>query len=118
MAAKDRRRCASVAAASGSAAPGVEGATVTSGLPFGPYHHVMDTTRSQNAHTALMSLEATAVSARAGFACMFSSSDEYESALIAERRAQGRYHQSRNYWPIVMFAGASLAVAGSVLLLN
>jgi len=49
---------------------------------------------------------------------MFSSSDEYESALISERRAQGRYHQSRNYWPIVMFAGASLAVAGSVLLLN
>jgi len=65
-----------------------------------------------------MSLEADAISARGGFACMFSSSDEYESALISERRTQGRYHQSRNYWPIVMFAGASLAVAGSVLLLN
>ena len=65
-----------------------------------------------------MSLEADAMSARGGFACMFSSSDEYENALISERRAQGRYHASRSYWPIVMFAGCSLAVAGSVLLLN
>jgi hypothetical protein len=65
-----------------------------------------------------MSLEADATLARGGFACMFSSSDEYESALISERRAQGRYQPSRSYWPIVMFAGCSLAVAGSVLLLN
>jgi hypothetical protein len=78
----------------------------------------MDSPRRRNAQAVLMSLEADAMSARGGFACMFSSSDEYESALISERRAQGRYHQSRNYWPIVMFAGASLAVAGSVLLLN
>jgi hypothetical protein len=78
----------------------------------------MDSPRRRNAQAVLMSLEADAISARGGFACMFSSSDEYESALISERRAQGRYHQSRNYWPIVMFAGASLAVAGSVLLLN
>ena len=49
---------------------------------------------------------------------MFSTSDEYESALISERRAQGRYDQSRNRWPIVMFVGCSLVVAGSVLLLN
>ena len=65
-----------------------------------------------------MSLEADAALARGGFACMFSSSDEYERALIAERRAQGRYQPSRSYWPIMMFAGCSLAVAGSVLLLN
>lgn len=65
-----------------------------------------------------MSLEADATSARGGFACMFSNSDEYESALISERRAQGRYHQTRSRWPIVMFVGCSLAVAGSVLLLN
>ena len=38
-----------------------------------------------------MSLEAAAASARGGFACMFSTSDEYETALITERRAQGRY---------------------------
>ena len=51
----------------------------------------MDTTRSQSSHAALMSLEAAAASARGGFACMFSTSDEYETALITERRAQGRY---------------------------
>ena len=65
-----------------------------------------------------MSLEADAMSARGGFACLFSSSDEYESALITERRAQGRYEQPRNHWPIVMFVGCTLVVAGSVLLLN
>jgi hypothetical protein len=35
-----------------------------------------------------MSLEAKAVSARGGFACVFSTSDEYERALISERRAK------------------------------
>jgi hypothetical protein len=78
----------------------------------------MESPRSQNAHAALMSLEADAVSARGGFACMFSTSDEYENALISERRAQGRYNQPRNRWPIVMFVGCSLVLAGSVLLLN
>ena len=65
-----------------------------------------------------MSLEADAKSARGGFACLFSSSDEYESALISERRAQGRYNDRRSRWPIVIFIGCSLVVAGSVLLLN
>jgi hypothetical protein len=78
----------------------------------------MDTIRSHPAHAALVSLEAAAASARAGFACMFSTSDEYETALIAERRAQGRYDQPRNHWPIVMFAGCTLMVAGAALLLN
>jgi hypothetical protein len=78
----------------------------------------MDNTRSQNASAALMSLEAAATLARGGFACLFSTSDEYESALISERRAQGRYDQPSKRWPIVMFVGCSLIVAGSVLLLN
>jgi hypothetical protein len=78
----------------------------------------MESSRRHNVHTALMSLEADAMSARGGFACMFSSSDEYETALISERRAQGRYDQPRSRWPIVMFVGCSLIVAGSVLLLN
>jgi hypothetical protein len=51
----------------------------------------MNTIPNQNARAALMSLEAAAAAARGGFACMFSSSDEYETALITERRAQGRY---------------------------
>jgi hypothetical protein len=49
---------------------------------------------------------------------MFSTSDEYETALISERRAQGRYHRPRNHWPIVMFAGCALMIAGAALLLN
>jgi hypothetical protein len=78
----------------------------------------MNTTRSPNARAALMSLEATAALARGGFACMFSTSDEYETALITERRAQGRYNQRRSRWPAVMFVGCTLMVAGTVLLLN
>jgi hypothetical protein len=66
----------------------------------------------------LLSLEDAAASARGGFACMFSTSNEYETALISERRAQGRYHRPRNHWPIVMFAGCTLMIAGAVLLLN
>ena len=78
----------------------------------------MQTTRSSDAHAALMSLEAKAVSARGGFACMFSTSDEYETALISERRAQGRYDRRRSPWPAVMFVGGALMVAGTMLLLN
>ncbi len=78
----------------------------------------METSRSQNVHTALMLLEAAAVSARGGFACMFSTSDEYESALITERRAQGRYDQPRSRWPLVIYAGCALVMAATALLLN
>jgi hypothetical protein len=78
----------------------------------------METSRSHNTYAALTSLDAAAVSARGGFACMFSTSDEYERALITERRAQGRYDQPRSRWPLVMFAGCAVVVAGTVLLLN
>jgi hypothetical protein len=78
----------------------------------------MNMPRSRNAEAALMSLEAAAVSARGGFACMFSSSDEYETALITERRAQGRYGAPRRRWPLLMFVGCTLMVAATVLLLN
>jgi hypothetical protein len=78
----------------------------------------MDTTRRHDAHAALISLEAAAASARSGFACMFSSSDEFETALISERRAQGRYAPQRSRWPLLMFVGCALMVAGCVLLLN
>jgi hypothetical protein len=77
----------------------------------------METTRSSDAHV-LMSLEAKAVSARGGFACIFSTSDEYETALISERRALGRYDRRRSRWPAVMFVGGALMVVGTVLLLN
>jgi hypothetical protein len=77
----------------------------------------MLTTRRNGSHATLISLEAAAASARGGFACMFSTSDEFETALITERRAQGRYVMSRGRWPKVMFAGCVLMVAGVVVLL-
>jgi hypothetical protein len=78
----------------------------------------MDTPHSQSPHAALISLEAAAVSARGGFACLFSTSDEYETALIGERRAQGRYDQRRSPWLAIMFVGCTLMVAGTVFLLS
>jgi hypothetical protein len=78
----------------------------------------MEMAPSSNAHTTLMSLEAAATSARGGFACVFSTSDEYETALISERRAQGRYDRRRNRWPTVILVGGALMVVGTVLLLN
>ena len=77
---------------------------------------VMESIRRQNPQAALMSLEAAAASARGGFACLFSTADEYETALIAERRAQGRYTQGRSYWPLALFIGCALVVAGTALL--
>jgi hypothetical protein len=77
----------------------------------------MFTARSHGPHATLISLEDAAASARGGFACMFSTSDEYETALISERRAQGRYASSRGNWPTVMFAGCVLMVAGAVVIL-
>jgi len=49
---------------------------------------------------------------------MFSTSEEYEMALITERRAQGRYGQRRSRWPAIMFLGCAIMVAGTVLWLN
>ncbi|WFU76680.1 MULTISPECIES: hypothetical protein [unclassified Bradyrhizobium] len=76
----------------------------------------MESIRRQNPQAALMSLEAAASLARGGFACLFSTADEYESALITERRAQGRYTQGRSYWPLALFIGCTLIVAGTALL--
>ncbi|MBR1150159.1 hypothetical protein [Bradyrhizobium sp. JYMT SZCCT0428] len=78
----------------------------------------MESIRSRNPQAALMSLEAAAVSARGGFACMFSSSEEFETALITERRAQGRYDQRRTRWPAILFTGCAMMVVGAVLLFN
>jgi hypothetical protein len=49
---------------------------------------------------------------------MFSTSDEYETALITERRALGRYASPRSRWPLLVFAGCALIVAGAVLFLS
>jgi len=76
----------------------------------------MESIRRRNPQAALSSLEAAAISARGGFACMFSTAEEYETALIVERRAQGRYHSRR--WPILMLAGCAMMIAGTVLLFS
>ena len=78
----------------------------------------MESFRRQNPQAALMALEAAAMSARGGFACLFSSSDEYETALISERRAQGHYGRQASRWPSLMFVGCALAVVATVLLFN
>jgi hypothetical protein len=75
----------------------------------------MDRPWNRSLSAALLSLEDRAASARGGFACLFSTSDEYETALIAERRAQGRYDQRRSPWPIIMFIGCALMMAATVL---
>ena len=72
-------------------------------------------TRTNSRDLTLVSLEEIAVSARAGFACMFSTSDEYEAALISERRAEGRYRKP-NPWPKIAFWGCAVAVGGATLL--
>jgi hypothetical protein len=78
----------------------------------------MDTRRNRGARAALLSLEADAASARGGFACMFSTSDEYERALISERRAQGRYARPISPWPLVVFCGGTLMMLGTAFLLG
>lgn len=77
----------------------------------------MITSREPTAKSSLLSLEATVTAARGGFACMFSNSDEYESALIRERRAQGRYGQPRRNWPVALFVGSALMLAWATILL-
>ena len=75
----------------------------------------MESTRRRNPQAALNSLEAAAISARGGFACMFSTAEEYEAALISERRASGRY---ASRWPVLMFIGCAMMIAGAVLVLS
>jgi hypothetical protein len=75
----------------------------------------MDTARNNSSDAALMSLETAAASARGGFACEFSSSDEYETALIRERRAQGRYARPRINWPMIAFITCSVMMVGFVI---
>ena len=75
----------------------------------------MESIRKRNPQAVLNSLEAAAISARGGFACMFSTAEEYEAALISERRASGRY---TSRWPLLMFIGCAMMIAGTVLVLS
>lgn len=68
-------------------------------------------TRSQSERADALSLDRAAALARSGFACMFSTADEYEQALIAARRAEGRYAQPSRL-PTLMFIGCTAMLAG------
>lgn len=75
----------------------------------------MMTSRDHTSNPALLSLDAAASAARSGFACMFSSSDEYETALIAQRRAQGRYGaQKAAHGPLIAFITTCTAIIATV----
>ncbi len=76
----------------------------------------MSQSHSHDTHKDISALEAAVASARSGFACMFSTSDEYESALIAHRRAQGRYDTPRD-WQAMMLAGCILMLSGALLVM-
>jgi len=75
----------------------------------------MEPIRRRNSETVLSSLEAAAISARGGFACVFSTAEEYEAALISERRASGRYGARSSRWPAIIFIGCAMLVVGTVL---
>lgn len=76
----------------------------------------LNQTLKNNPDAALTSLEADAAFARAGFACLFSTSDEYERALIKARRAQGRYRQRFAHWPVMLFVACTFMVAATAVL--
>jgi hypothetical protein len=77
-------------------------------------HSLMRISR-RTTHSDLRSLEAAAAVARSGFACIFSSSDEYERALITERRARGRYSARQGSWTMTALILLALSVTGAVI---
>ena len=71
---------------------------------------------STGADAQILALEAYAVRAGAAMACVYSSSAEFDAALIAERRAAGIYGPRRRRSQL-MAAAIGIAVALAILLL-
>jgi hypothetical protein len=65
--------------------------------------------------SALQGLAATIELAGAAMACRFSSSDEYEAALIDERRRAGVYDLPKRHRP-VLWSALAVTVVIAVLL--
>jgi hypothetical protein len=65
----------------------------------------------------LSALEAYAERAGAALACAYSSSAEFDAALIAERRAAGVYGPRRRRHVLVTAAGIGAALAAIILLI-
>jgi len=75
----------------------------------------MLSTRHDDHPADLNALEAAVASTRAGFACMFSTSDEYEDALVTIRRAEGRYGSPFD-WHALMLVGCVFILSGVLLM--
>jgi hypothetical protein len=75
----------------------------------------MSIDRTHDSRSELAALEAAVTSARAGFACMFSTSDEYETALITARRAEGRYGSWFDWQPMLL-GGVACVLLGVFLI--
>lgn len=74
------------------------------------------TPNSRHAETDVLTLEAYARSAGAALACAYSSSAEFDAALIAERRAAGVYGPKRHRRQILVTAGGIVAALAVVFL--
>ena len=70
--------------------------------------------RDANASAQVLALEAYAQGAGAAMACAYSSSAEYDAALIAERRAAGVYGP-RRYRTQRLATAAGIAAALAVI---
>jgi len=64
----------------------------------------------------MSALEAHATRAGSAWACAYSSSAEFDAALIAARRAAGVYGPRRRRRRIAVIAGLAVALAALVLL--
>ena len=67
--------------------------------------------------SAVLTLEAYAERAGAALACVYSSSAEYDAALIAERRAAGVYGPKRRRKHIVATAAGIVAALAVIVFL-
>lgn len=65
--------------------------------------------------SALQGLSADIELAGAAMACLYSSSDEYEAALIAERRRAGAYDLPKRHHPLLWSAMATGVVIAVLL---
>jgi len=73
---------------------------------------------SSRADAQVLALEAYAARAGAAMACVYSSSAEFDAALIAERRAAGQYGPRRyRRQRLATAAGIAAALAVIVLLI-
>jgi hypothetical protein len=78
---------------------------------------MMRTVHSGHTDAAVLTLEHCARSAGAALACAYSSSAEYDAALIAERRAAGVYGPKRHRKQMLATAAGIAVGLGAVLFL-